>query len=361
MNGKYDIVRGDPRLHREPAIAIVLRNLDAAPEVTYARFPKYYEQNPHGPTLFCFVRDTSSGEFVGMASLFPILLSIAGSPVLGAIPGDSVVDRPHRALGPALAVHRALIDAMPANGLRFAYGLPNQYSDPVTARMGFVDVGQPARFVKILNARTLEARLAGRPAGRVVSAVGRVAIDPVLFVASRERLYRRGANVRVAHAERFDERFDEVFQAMSRQHPITAHRTSALMNWKYEKDGTEGVLGDHSILTITDDGTNVAAYAVYKTIDGVRYVEDVGFMPTRATVDMLLSELVLDARRAKDDAISVTHLEAGSLFESRLRRFGFVRRAERARLRVYVPEGSALPVDLLDRGNWFFLGGDSDV
>jgi hypothetical protein len=203
--------------------------------------------------------------------------------------------------------------------------------------------------------------MAGRPAGRAVSAVGRVVVDPILFVASRERLYRRGANVRVGHAERFDESFADVFQAMSRQHPITAHRTPALMNWKYEKDGTEGVLGGHSILTITDDAANVAAYAVYKTIDGGRYVEDVGFMPTRATIDMLLSELVLDARRERNDAISVTHLEAGSLFESRLRRFGFVRRAESARLRVYVPEGSSLPVDLLDRGNWFFLGGDSDV
>lgn len=361
MIGKYDIVQGDARLHREQALALVLRNLQADPEVTRARYPKYYEQNPHGPTLFYFVRDTSSGEFVGMASIFPMRLSIDGSPVLGAIPGDSVVDRPHRALGPALAAHRALIDAMPANGLRFAYGLPNQYSDPVTARIGFVEVGQPARFVKILNARALEQRMAGRPAGRTISAVGRVVIDPVLFVASRERLYRRGANVRVGHAERFDERFDDVFRAMSRQHPITAHRTSTLLNWKYEKDGAADGPDGHSILTITDDGTSVAAYAVYKTIEGVRYVEDVGFMPTRPTLDMLLSELVLDARREGNHAISVTHLEAESLLESRLRRFGFVRRAEQGRLRVYVPDGSALPVDLLDRGNWFFLGGDSDV
>jgi len=362
MSAKYRIVEGDPHAHREEALGLTLRNFDVPPEVTYARYPKYYTESPFGPALVFFAEETMTGQFVGMATLFPIELSVGGEPLRGAIGGDFVVDRPHRVLGPALALQRATVDALDANGLHFVYGLPNQNSDPVTARIGFVDVGQLSRFIKVLRVESLAGKAAQRPlVGRLASTLGPVLVDPILSLISRERLYRRRRDVRAEHVERFDQRFDEVFDAMSRHHPITARRSVELLDWRYEKDHPADRLGGHSILAVVENGARVLGYVVYKTIDGVRYVEDVGFLPSRDAVDAVLSELVLDARRERNAAISVTLLETKSLLVDRLRSFGFLRRPERSRLRVYTRDDSAQAVDFLDRNNWYFLFGDSDI
>lgn len=363
MSARYRIVPGDPYAQKDEVLALTLRNFDVPPEVTRGRYSKYYEQCPLGPAVFFFAEEVETGERVGMSALFPIELSVEGRAVRGAIGGDFVVDRPHRALAPALALQRALIEALPENGLHFVYGAPNQFSDPVLARIGYAEVGELTRFVKVLKARALAEKAAGRPAvGRLVSALGPVLVDPVLWVASRERLYRRRAGVSVEHPETFDGRFAEVFEAMTAQHPITGHRTPELLNWRFEKDRPEERLGGHSVLAVTDrGGDRVLAYAVYKTIDRVRYVEEVGYFPSTSSVDMLLSELVLDSRRERDEAINLTLLETGSLLTQRLRRFGFVRRAERSRLRILLAETAPRDVDFHDRNNWFFLYGDSDV
>jgi hypothetical protein len=298
-----------------------------------------------------------------MSALFPIELSVEGRAVRGAIGGDFVVDRPHRALGPALALQRALIDLLPANGFHFVYGAPNQFSDPVMARVGFAEVGELTRFIKLLKAQALGGKAATRPAlGRLLSVVGPVLVDPALWVFSRERVYRRRAGLVVEHPEAFDSGFADVFEAMSAQFRITAHRTPELMNWRFEKDRPAERLGGHSIMAVTEhDGRRVLAYAVYKTLDHVRYVEDLGFLPSTSSVDMLLAELVRDARREKNEAISITLLETSSLLRRRLGPFGFFRRPERSRLRVFQTETAPPEVDLRDRSNWFFLFGDSDV
>jgi hypothetical protein len=362
MSARYTIVQGDPSTHKSQALDLTLRNLQAAPEITKARYPKYYEVSPFGPPMLFFAQEVATEQFIGMGTVYPVELWIKGEAVRGGISADFVVDQGHRALGPALALQRAMNDALLANGLHFAYGLPNRFSDPVTARVGYAEVGQLTRFVKILKARALARTFADRPAvARLVSTFGRFAADPVLSAMSRERLYRRRAQVRAEHVTHFDQRFRAVFDEMSRQHPITPRRTPEILNWKYELSREIDPAGRHSILALTERDANVLGYVVYTTIDDVRYVEDVGFMPSRSALDVVLSEFILDARGRGIEAISVTHLATESLFTRRLGSFGFARRPEASRLRVFAPKPASFAVDLLDRNNWFFLGGDSDI
>lgn len=363
MPGAYEIFQGDPRTHGRAALELALRNLQAPPEVTEARFPKYYEQNPAGAPLLFFAQHRETGAFVGMATLFPVELWMDGEVVRGGITGDLAVDKAHRGLGPALALQRAVLDALPAHGVRLAYGVPNRYSDPVAARLGCVEVGQVARFVKFLKLGPVARAAIKRPRiARLASALAPYTADPLFALLSRERLYRRRAGVRVEYAESFDERFLDLFAAMSQQHRVTTRRTPELLNWRYELGRPPRAGSDaRSVLAISEDGGNVLGYVVHRTIDAVCYVEDVGFMSSRSVLDTLLAELVLAARRQRLDAISLTYLGPEGLLLQRLRAFGFVRRPELVRLRVFVPEGASLPADPVDQGNWYFLGGDSDV
>jgi hypothetical protein len=194
---------------------------------------------------------------------------------------------------------------------------------------------------------------------RPLAAVSRVGLDPLLSIVSRERLPRRHG-FRVAQPDRFDDRFAEVCESTWRQHPITSERTPELLNWKYETGGRpEG--GVYRIFALLKRDDRVAAYAVYRVRNGIRHMVDIAFLPSRAVVDALLSEFILDARRQRVPAITLLHLGAANLLTRRLRSFGFLRRTEESGVRVYVPGDSRLDRDLLVTGNWYFLTGDADV
>jgi hypothetical protein len=95
--------------------------------------------------------------------------------------------------------------------------------------------------------------------------------------------------------------------------------------------------------------------------NGIRHMVDIAFLPSRAVVDALLSEFILDARRQRVPAITLLHLGSANLLTRRLRMFGFVRRTDGSGVRVYVPGDSRLDRDLLETGNWYFLTGEADV
>ena len=187
-----------------------------------------------------------------------------------------------------------------------------------------------------------------------------MALDPLLSVASRERLHRRRHGFRVEQPDRFDDRFSEVCESTWRQHAITSERTPELLNWKYEK-GAGRERGIYTIFALLSSDDRVAAYVVYRERDGIRHLVDIAFLPSRAAVDALLSELILDARKRGVLAITLLHLGPANLLTQRLRTFGFLRRTDESGVRVYVPGNSGLDQKLVESRNWYFLTGDADV
>jgi len=358
---RYSIIPGDPRAHKRDVLALADRNLLVPLQGREARYAKYYEQNPVGPPSFFLARDEESQGIVGMAAAFPARLRVFGEVVPGAISGDFAVDDGHRGFGPSIALQRAVVSALEQKGIRCAYGYPNEYAEPIIKRVGYVDLGRLSRFVKVLRSRVVVDTYVRSPAlARPLAGVSRVGVDPLLSVASRERLHRRGHGFRVERPDRFDDRFSEVCESTWRQHPITSDRTPELLNWKYEQGGRrEGGVYRIFALLRSDDG--VAAYVVYRMRNGIRHLVDIAFLPSRAVVDALLAEFILDARRQSVPAITLLHLGAANLLTRRLRMFGFLRRTEESGVRVYVPGDSRLDRDLLVTGNWYFLTGDADV
>jgi hypothetical protein len=342
-------------------LALADRNLLVPLQGREARYAKYYEQNPVGPPLFFLARDQESSGFVGMAAAFPTRLRVFGEVVPGAISGDFAVDNGHRGFGPSVALQRAVVSALDENGIRCAYGYPNEYAEPIIKRVGYVDLGRLSRFVKVLRSRVVVDTYVPSPAlARPLAALSRVGLDPVLSVVSRERLHRRRPRFRVEQPDRFDDRFSEVCESTWRQHAITSERTPELLNWKYEQGG-RGVNGVYRIFALLRSDDRVAAYVVYRVRNGIRHLVDIAFLPSRAVVDALLSEFILDARKQRAAAITLLHLGSANLLTARLRMFGFVRRTDESGVRVYVAGHSPLDRDLVDSANWYFLTGEADV
>jgi hypothetical protein len=337
-------------------LALGYRNLPPAVQGDReARYAKYFEDSPLGPPRFFLARDSQSDSFVGMASIFPTQLRVFGELVPAAVAGEFAVDDGHRGLGPAIPLQRAAVNALGDTGLACAYGYPNEHSEPITRRVGYADLGKLTRFVKVLRSRILVEQY-GR--GRVAAGVGRVALDPLLSVFSRERLHRRRHGLRVERPAAFDDRFAALWETLWQQGTITSERNAELLNWKYEM-GREG--GIYRTFALTGADGQVAAYAVYRERNGIRHVIDIVFQPSQEVLDSLLAELIRDARKQGLAAISLIHLGAAGLLTQRLKTFGFVRRTEDSSLHVFVPGESELERALIEADNWYFLNADADV
>jgi GNAT superfamily N-acetyltransferase len=356
MSARYSIVSGDPQAERLELLAIAARNRPGPPERFERRFAKYYENNPLGPPSVFFARDNESGELVGMTAMFPTALRVAGQLLPAAIGGDFAVDAAHRGFGPAVALQRATTSVLAERDLRCAYGSPNRFSEPIVGRAGYADVGRLTRFVKLLRARPLVDRYTRRPR---LARLATAAADPVVSIASRERLYRRSARFSVARPEVFDDRFANLWEIARGHQGATSERRADLLNWRYEKTGPAAARDAYSIFALLD-GRDVAGYIVHRLDDGSRLVYDIVHLPERPAIDALLSEFILDARDSGAAMIDLGYVGPANLLTRRLRAFGFVSSTGTNGLRVYVDGDALLGVDLLSRDNWYFLTGDTD-
>jgi hypothetical protein len=337
-------------------LALGYRNLPPAVQGDReSRYRKYFEDSPLGPPHFVLARDSESDSFVGMAAIFPTRLRVFGELVPAAVAGEFAVDDGHRGLGPAIPLQRAAVAQLGELGLACAYGYPNEHSEPITRRVGYTDLGKLTRYVKVLRSRILVEQY-GR--GRVAAAAGRVALDPLLWLASQERFKRRPRSLRVERPVAFDERFAGLWETLFQQRTITSERNPELLNWKYEM-GREG--GIYRVLALVGPDEQIAAYAVYTVRNGIRHVVDIVFQPSAQVLDALLAELIRDARREGMLALSLIHLGPQSLLTGRLKTFGFLRRTEDSSLHVFVPGESERERALVDPANWYFLNADADL
>jgi GNAT superfamily N-acetyltransferase len=356
VSARYSIVPGDPHADRQEVLDLATRNRPGPRSRLEAKYVKYYENNPQGaPSLF-FARDNESGSLVGMTALFPTTLWIAGERVPAGIGGDFAVDEGHRGFGPAVALQRATVTAVSQRGLKCVYGSPNQNSELVVARAGYVDAGRLTRFIKLLSARPLVDRYVRRP--RLASVAVGVA-RPFVSILSRERLHRRSRRFSVEEPELFDDRFAGLWNLTRRQLGATSERNAELLNWRYEKTGPSAAPGNYSILAVLD-GDEVAGYAVYRARDESHIVYDVLCRPEKSALDALLSELIRDARRKKAAAIDLGYAGRPNLLTERLRAFGFLQRTAENGLLVYVDGEAPSGVDLGTAESWYFTSGDTD-
>jgi GNAT superfamily N-acetyltransferase len=356
---RYSIVPGDPVEHKGEWLELADRNLPFAVQGREARYSKYYEDNPLGPAKFFLARDAQSDSFVGMAAIFPTQLRVFGELVPAAIAGDFAVDDGHRGLGPAVPLQRAAVNALGEYGLSCAYGYPNEHSEPITRRVGYTDLGRLTRFVKVLRSRVVVEQYVESPGlARLAAGVSRVTVDPLLWAVSRERLHRRRRGFRVERPAAFDDRFSKLWETSWQQGTITSERNPELLNWKYETTREGGI---YRIFALVGPDEQIAGYAVYRVRNGIRHIIDIVFQPSPQVLDILLGELIRDARREGAVAISVIHLGPASLLTQRLRGFGFGRRTETSSLHVYVPGESELERALVEPRNWYFLNAEADV
>lgn len=353
--GRYAILAGDPLADRAQIFSLATRNL---PDFTQDHYTKYYEASPLGQPTVQLAYDTETGSPVGMATLIPTAVHVNGTCLRGAIAADFAVDPEHRGFGPALLLQRSLISLARERDFHYVLGAPNASAEPLFRRLPYADLGRFTSFVKVISARfAVERYVSASRAARLAGALA----DPVVATLSREKLYRRPRNISTESPSSFDDRFVDLWKLAVEAHTVIGARTVDLSNWKCEttpgRDGTQR----YTIFAISRSRQHVIGYVVYRLLGRVRHIVDLVVADTGRTLDALLSEFVIDARRQRAGAITFRHLGVQDGVERGLRSFGFVRRVEPLGLRVFVEERAGPPAKLLDRDNWYYLERDADL
>lgn len=299
----------------------------------------------------------------------PIWLIRSGAEVLGQVGGipfdlkvgeettralwllDLVIDERLRGRGLGKGLVRAALDAYPTI-LALGY---NEMSAPVLLRLGWRQMGGLRRYHKLLypgDAVSEVARHAPARAGL------NLAFAPFRPRSSQLRAGRRGEVREVAG---FDESFDELWRAASRQWPCATSRTSQYLDWQFRRQPGKRFdvlayrvgrrLHGYAVLFFREAGPGGAAPKV--SISDLCYAAD----GADETVDELLKgalRLALDRRAG--GVVTDVH---DPRIESALARRGFWRvRAAPQFMAITEPRFEPL---ILDPRNWFLTRADCDV
>ncbi|MRG94113.1 GNAT family N-acetyltransferase [Polyangium spumosum] len=310
------IERADAR-HRDYVLHLLSEHLPGSDVAR--RHAWLYEQNPHGKAVTVIARDERSGEPLGITSVFPRRMLIAGRTRLGSVGGDGYVRPSARRRGIATAMHRASLEEMRKAGVEVMFGPPEPH-----------------------NLRALE-----RAGARVVCHVRRYARPRILqgLLGPLARLVTRGA--RLAPIEGRDGRVDRIFERAIDDTVVTPVRDAAYYAWRFVESPARAqrafVVLHHDeplgFCVLERAGTRVAL------VDLVAHPDD------------FASALSIAAAASGAEAL-VTQLNDRGPHAKNLGRAGFFAR-EGKPFQVHASEG--MDPAVFDAHRWYYSWGDGDL
>jgi predicted N-acetyltransferase YhbS len=278
-----------------------------------------FRDGPAAPGIICLCWD---GDLLAAHyAVTPIALRIGGQDWVAALSGTTMTHPDYRGqrLFPKLA--QITYDQMAQSGMAMVWGFPNLFSHRGLIRdLGWVDIYEVPTF--------------------------RLPLTPGLALPAPSQ---------IVELERFDDRFDRLWERVKDDYPITAKRDQAHLQWRYVRSPG----GAYRILACVDAGT-VLGYAVLKRFYTELQVVDILTVGEPDVGIELISRAAQIALQNSALALSLW-LNVTHPLHHALERLGF-RNGEP----VTYFGGLALQPDLPAAGlydfrNWYLTMGDSDV
>lgn len=347
----YTICKVDPTMNQEKVFPILSRNLEDISENGYTW---KYISSPYGRAHCWLAKEKDSAKYVGTGALFQRKIHIHGVPLYGAIAGDFAVDKDHRAYGPALKLQREVESHLKNNEIEFIYGLPNKLAKPIFLRIGYVELGNFNRYIKILRTEyKLNKYLFPMSSAKVFSK----AIDFSLRIFSKEMRYKTSNDIFVEMPITFDERFDVFWEKAVKTFSIIGERNSQFLDWRYKKSPYK----NYEIFTLVNDKREIIAYIVYFIKENMCHIADILFINKGNIIDSLFAEFCNYMRERNIGSISIRFLGC-SLLSHTLKNFMFILdKRTTEKVMIYFKNNHPSISGLLNSDIWYFLEGDSDI
>lgn len=321
------------------------------PNVSGERFVWNYEKNISGSPVCFIAKRASDDSFVGSCSLFPRSLMINSKISSAAVAGDFAVNKEHRPFGPALSLQKAALSTL-GTDFRCIYTVPNKQSTLIFRRLGYHEIGDFEKYVKVLMTEYKTGKLL-HPIFLTKRLKG--ALDMLLKIISKEFRYKRANNIMVRIHGYFDSQFDRFLNEASADFKIIGRRTIDFLNWRY----MEAVDHEYKIFSLTEKG-DLIAYLVYYIKDNMAHIADFLFKDSKTDLERLFSEFIIYARQQKYGSISLYYLGGQKIIKILEALNFFPRKEEDSKLFVAMSDNSKDEF-ILCKELWHFVEGDTDL
>lgn len=341
----YEVSQGDLTKDRDKLLHIWKGSLGSSNNLG-EKYDWAYSENALGIPLIFLLHHAPSSACVGVTSVAQRNFQTAGQQLRAGLLFDLAVESRHRTLYPALLLQQTTLDI----GLRdfvFLYGFPNKSAVPVVARVGYVKLGEVARFVRFLRTRQLLNKYLPNPFHRLVSP----AVDWLLLAYYRVK--NKCKHRRVAEwLDTPDERFDQLWQRVDTRNCIIGVRDSAFLRWRFsEHPGhTYRFFAMH-----TANKEKLVGYAVCETRGDTLCVLDFFAENWEQELRCLFQRLFQTAFQQGYTSVSVEFMGQKQVANA-LCRVGMVARETRP---IYFKAHTEKQAQLAN-GNWYITSSDED-
>lgn len=348
----YSLHAGALAEDREAVLEVWRGNLGRA-SLLEAKYEWFYQRCPFGAPLVRILRHAGSDAAVGVAAAGPRRMSLAGRPVSAGLLVDLAVVPAHRSLGPAMLLQKALMSA----GLqRFGllYGFPNPRAAAVFRRVGYREVTQLVRYVRVLRSGDY---LAARLPRALKAVLPRVLLRRVGDIADRLvqqlRRARTAPHARCEWQEQPWASIDTVWQRRQEPDGLVTIRDSAFVRWRLADAPQSRV----RFLVALDRATgDPEAWIGCEAVDGVMIVRDFWSIDgIGGRMAALLDSLAGQARAAGCGSMSL-EFQGAPAATAAIRRAGFVARTARPVYAIASAESAVSPESV----RWHMTSADED-
>ena len=335
----------------------------------YDRFYQWVSEHPLAEEARRWVAITEEEEVVGHLSSLPQYYRVNGERVVAHTPGDYEVDPGHGfyALSLMRSFFRAADNCVACDILPSVIGIETRLGAEEVGKLNYaaklLNVSKlpvppiPARARKLLNlsadSSPARSRLPLPAAAKKLLNGGLWALDGVLsgvFAGGREAVV----------LEKFDESFDELFEAVAAVVPCIPEKDAAFLKWRYGPGSPQYPL---TVLGVKEGG-GLLGYAVLKVttggIDG--YVMDLMVLPGRHDVARaLIRAAVRFFRESGVHLVRYRYAESAvSVRVEDLRKLGFFHRNSRRNVLLAKFPDPGRQEAARSLSNWAYTLGDGE-
>ncbi len=306
----------------------------------------------------------SDGAIVGLRPVILLPLKVMSQVVTAGLNVDVMTHPDFRRLGMFSALVRRAFDTVTKEGIGFVFTFPNKNSYPSYVKLRWTHVCSVPLLAMPLNFNTLlrkyvEITALQKPASSLLG---------LLFkgLRLRERLGKTGSNdIVIGRIYSFDNRFDELWHKVSRQHNIAVVRDSRYLSWRYADKPGQGY-----IIFAAEKEKELVGYIILKNnveMFGLKLglIVDMLTIEDKRVTNILLSHAIKYFRGQKMDIIGCLMLKHTAYYKA-LRKAGFIQVLKPFSPKEFyfvghadfskVADGIVYNID-----NWFLTFGDIDI
>ncbi len=301
----YSTRNGDASADSDAVLAVWRGNLGQDARMA-AKYDWFYGRAPAGAPLLQLLMQTGNAVPVGACAAGRRRMLHDGAEARAGVMVDLAVMPAHRSLGPALILQQGLF-AAGQRELDLLYGFPNPKAAPVFKRIGYRQLADMIRYVRVIrHAQYVHRRLPRLPASLTTP------LGAIIDLTHRLRdvwRHPRARRFRAAWRDRVPD-IAAMWDASPKPPALTALRDAAHLRWRFDDAPIAGNLPPFRHLQLFDGEMQVAWFAV--RVEGhTLHIHDFWSYDGARPAPEIIAALLRAARQQGHAAVSIELATSG--------------------------------------------------